>query len=271
MASSCAPRSARVRASCAPRSARDRAGSSRRGAQLRRRRFGERAWCVGMLARGGAGQRLDAAHARGDGAFRTILNRPISPVRRTCVPPHSSTEKPSALLAASRAPSSPIVTTRTSSPYFSPNSARAPASHGDVGRHQARRDLGVLRQRALARPRSRAGPPASAAWLAKSKRRRSGATSEPFCVTCAPSSGAAPGAADASPNGWRAARCARRRRLRARRRRRPSACRAHRAEMHEQIAGVLLRVGDGERAAFAGHRAGVADLAAGLARRTASG
>src|SRR5690606_5334155 len=39
----------------------------------------------------------------------TILNRPMSPVRATWVPPHSSTE-------------SPIFTTRTRSAYFSPNS-----------------------------------------------------------------------------------------------------------------------------------------------------
>ena len=44
----------------------------------------------------------------------TILNRPMSPVRCTCVPPHSSR-----LL--------PMSSTRTSSPYFSPNSIIAPA------------------------------------------------------------------------------------------------------------------------------------------------
>ncbi len=38
----------------------------------------------------------------------------MSPVRRTCVPPQSSVEK------------SPNDSTRTSSPYFSPNSAIAP-------------------------------------------------------------------------------------------------------------------------------------------------
>ncbi|CFU02720.1 Uncharacterised protein [Bordetella pertussis] len=43
----------------------------------------------------------------------TTLNRPMSPVRRTCVPPHSSREKP-------------MSSTRTVSPYFSPNSAIAP-------------------------------------------------------------------------------------------------------------------------------------------------
>ena len=51
-----------------------------------------------------------------------MVMRPMSPVRLTWVPPHSSIEKvllPSAL---------PMETTRTSSPYFSPKSARAPDS-----------------------------------------------------------------------------------------------------------------------------------------------
>ena len=46
---------------------------------------------------------------------------PISPVRRTWVPPQSSTDQPIVFPEPS-----PIATTRTSSPYFSPNSARAP-------------------------------------------------------------------------------------------------------------------------------------------------
>ena len=46
----------------------------------------------------------------------TITNGPMSPVARTCVPPHSSTLKPG------------TDTTRTRSPYFSPNSAMAPAA-----------------------------------------------------------------------------------------------------------------------------------------------
>ena len=45
----------------------------------------------------------------------------MSPVRRTWVPPQSSTDQPIVLPVPS-----PIATTRTSSPYFSPNSARAP-------------------------------------------------------------------------------------------------------------------------------------------------
>ena len=46
----------------------------------------------------------------------TIAKSPISPVARTCVPPHSSRLKPG------------IETTRTVSPYFSPKSAIAPAA-----------------------------------------------------------------------------------------------------------------------------------------------
>ena len=47
-----------------------------------------------------------------------ILKTPISAVLRTCVPPHSSREKPP----------SPTSTIRTTSPYFSPNSAIAPSA-----------------------------------------------------------------------------------------------------------------------------------------------
>ena len=46
----------------------------------------------------------------------TMAKKPMSPVARTCVPPHSSRLKPGTL------------TTRTLSPYFSPNSAIAPAA-----------------------------------------------------------------------------------------------------------------------------------------------
>ena len=53
----------------------------------------------------------------------TILNKPISPVRCTCRPPHSSMEKGLPSLSTV-----PIDNTRTVSPYFSPNSAIAPLS-----------------------------------------------------------------------------------------------------------------------------------------------
>ena len=45
-----------------------------------------------------------------------MMNGPMLPVARQCVPPQSSTENPG------------TVTTRTRSPYFSPNSAIAPAA-----------------------------------------------------------------------------------------------------------------------------------------------
>ena len=46
----------------------------------------------------------------------TMWNSPMSPVRATCVPPHSSVEK------------SPNDSTRTRLSYFSPNKAMAPAA-----------------------------------------------------------------------------------------------------------------------------------------------
>ena len=52
-----------------------------------------------------------------------ILNRPMSPVARTCVPPQSSFEN------ASPSTSPGTVSTRTCSAYFSPNRAIAPDLH----------------------------------------------------------------------------------------------------------------------------------------------
>ena len=48
-----------------------------------------------------------------------ILSIPMFPVFATCVPPHSSTEEP-------------YLTTRTLSPYFSPNNAIAPISRASA-------------------------------------------------------------------------------------------------------------------------------------------
>ena len=79
--------------------------------------------------------------------------------------------------------------TRTSSPYFSPNSAIAPARDRVVVVHQARLDRGVgadLARSPAARSRAAASG-VTAAKCEKSKRSRSGATSEPFCVTWSPS------------------------------------------------------------------------------------
>src|SRR5213076_3085336 len=55
------------------------------------------------------------------------LNNPISEVKRTCVPPHSSRENEP----------SPTSTIRTTSPYFSPNSAIAPSRRASVGEIEA--------------------------------------------------------------------------------------------------------------------------------------
>jgi hypothetical protein len=53
----------------------------------------------------------------------TSTNTPISPVRFTCVPPHSSR-----LSGIPSGPTPGTVTIRTSAPYFSPNSAIAPSA-----------------------------------------------------------------------------------------------------------------------------------------------
>ena len=52
----------------------------------------------------------------------TSQNAPISPVRETCVPPHSSRL---GSMPCSGTPA--VVTSRTSAPYFSPNSIIAPS------------------------------------------------------------------------------------------------------------------------------------------------
>ena len=103
----------------------------------------------------------------------------MSPVRRTWVPPHSSTDQPSVL-----PPPSPMATTRTSSPYFSPNSARAPdaiASSTAISRVVTG---AFCKTMSLAKSsiRSISSARIGFGWE-KSKRSRSGATSEPFCAT----------------------------------------------------------------------------------------
>ena len=158
-------------------------------------------------------------------------------------------------------------TTRTSSPYFSPNSARAPEA-----RASSRPSGGSSPRRSGARcgwrcPRPRRAPPAVIGFgWAMSKRSRSGATSEPFCATW-------------SPRTWRSASCSRwvaewlarvaeRRRVVDReldRHADPRAFPRRPILMDDEVAELLLRVGD--RGADAGrrHLADVADLAAGLA------
>ena len=104
-----------------------------------------------------------------------IVKNAMSPVRATCVPPQNSFD-------------SPMVTTRTVSPYFSPKKAIAPAFLASAMASTAVSVATLARTRALTRSSTlRFSSSVSGAKCEKSKRRRSGATSEPFCVTCAPS------------------------------------------------------------------------------------
>ncbi|MNT17394.1 hypothetical protein D3C72_1525400 [compost metagenome] len=101
----------------------------------------------------------------------------MSPVRCTWVPPQSSTEKPP-----------PMVSTRTCSPYFSPNSAVAPLALAVSMSVSSVSTSLLLRISALTMSSSSfncSGLMASK-WL-KSKRRRWLSTSEPFCCTWSPS------------------------------------------------------------------------------------
>ena len=105
----------------------------------------------------------------------TILKKPMSPVRATCVPPQSSRELP-------------MSSTRTSSPYFSPNSIIAPVfCAASIGITRA--SVGALRRISLLTIVStrRISSSVIGAPCAKSKRVLSESTSDPFCWTCAPS------------------------------------------------------------------------------------
>ena len=105
-------------------------------------------------------------------ASAVIQKRPMSPVRETWVPPQSSTEKRSA----------PIVSTLTSSPYFSPNSAIAPAAMASsmlissVDTSALARTWSFTMAVILARVSADTGSPCE-----KSNRKRWESTSEPFC------------------------------------------------------------------------------------------
>src|SRR3984893_7325852 len=113
--------------------------------------------------------------------------RPISPVRRTWVPPHNSTDQPSALLPCSRSVL-PIDTTRTSSPYFSPNSARAPASRASSTAISRVVTSSFSSTTSLAISSMRLNSSGVIGFgCTKSKRNRSGATSEPRCAIWSPS------------------------------------------------------------------------------------
>ena len=139
----------------------------------------------------------------------TIVTRPMSPVRATWVPPHSSIENGAVgVVAADRAP---METTRTSSPYFSPNSASAPDCDRLVDRHQAgRRPASFCSTTRLAMSSTR-GELLVADRLrvreveAQAVGRR---PASPSARRDRRAPGAAPRAADASPNDWRGSRCA---------------------------------------------------------------
>ena len=99
----------------------------------------------------------------------------MSPVRCTCVPPHSSR-----LL--------PMSSTRTSSPYFSPNSIIAPIFCASSMRITRACVAALARISALTSASTCAiCASVTGALCAKSKRVRSALTSEPFCCTWAPS------------------------------------------------------------------------------------
>ncbi len=105
-----------------------------------------------------------------------IRNKPISPVRCTWVPPQSSTEKPS-----------PIVNTRTLSPYFSPKSAIAPLDLASFISHKSVCTAELIWICWLTRLSiSFNWFCVTASKCEKSKRKRSESTNEPFWVTCSP-------------------------------------------------------------------------------------
>jgi hypothetical protein len=102
-----------------------------------------------------AGERLDAAHVGRAGALDASRNSPISAVERTCVPPHSSREyEPS-----------PISTIRTTSPYFSPNSAIAPRRLASSSVVVSGRTRSLRRIQSLTRSSTPRAPRRSAAGL----------------------------------------------------------------------------------------------------------
>ena len=115
------------------------------------------------------------------------FSNPISPVAPVCVPPHNSVEK------------SPIFTTRTRSPYFSPKSAIALYSFTatSIGTSTSVSTFVFPSTwRFTMSSMSCNSSSATAAKWEKSKRSRDGDTSEPACFTCVPST-------------WRSAACSR--------------------------------------------------------------
>ena len=108
-------------------------------------------------------------------ALQSAKTSPISPVPAQWVPPHSSFEN------------DPIVTTRTVSPYFSPNSAIAPDFNAaSMGSSSVVTGVLSTTRRFTSDSMSASARSVSPAKWLKSKRSRSGATSEPACLTCTP-------------------------------------------------------------------------------------
>ncbi len=219
-----------------------------------------------VLQRARAGDRLDAAHAlRPRRPPSTILNRPMSPARRTCVPPQNSIDSPPMRRPRARC--------RRTSRRTSPPRRAARASLD--GQHLDRASPGSCRISALTRSSTRRRcSSVIGEKCVKSKRSRSGATSEPFCDTCAAQHLLEREVQEVrSPSG-----CAR-----IRSRRSSSTSNATRSPtaiapsvtspiMHVDVARRLARVvGCATAAARRLHRARVADLAAATRRRTASG
>ena len=139
-----APRPARVRAGDAPRPAGQAGPAARPG------------WCARPPPTGAAAPppRPDGPRPRRRSAPRsgarpeatelspTILNRPISPVRRTCVPPHSSTENGSpvvvALVAAHRDDAHLVAVFLAEQRRARPRPPRAPGSAGGCAPRRCR-------------------------------------------------------------------------------------------------------------------------------------
>ena len=104
-----------------------------------------------------------------------ILNKPSFAVLSTCVPPQSSVEN------------SPILTTRTTSPYFSPNSAIAPIFLADSISESVVVTGSPSRMYELTSDSTaRSSSGVTAAKCVKSKRTWCSSTYEPACSTCLP-------------------------------------------------------------------------------------
>ena len=208
-AGSAASTTGRAPASCATRPVRVRAGAGRsiEGGDSRRSAAPGRASTSALPAACGAGGRparvksrrraewpVRASTRRTPAGNGTLVDRrgrePISPgPARTWVPPQSSTEIGLPGLRVRRRQAPPIETTRTSSPYFSPKSAMAHSASiaWSVGHQRGSTPSESIRTRSFTvgddALHSRRVPPArSASGWEMSKRRRSGATSEPFCA-----------------------------------------------------------------------------------------